>query len=117
MRCWLIVSALIAVFASASRASFESDWRFLIGDPKDAERNDFDDSSWRKLDLPHDWSIEGAFDKNAAAGGAGAFLPTGIGWHRKHFSLPDSDSGRRVFIEFDGVMANSEVWINGHSLG
>jgi beta-galactosidase len=111
------MAALIAVIATPLRASFENDWRFVLGDPKGAEGGDFDASAWRRLDLPHDWSIEGAFDKNEPAGGAGAFLPTGVGWYRKHFSLPASDSGKRVFVEFDGVMANSDVFINGHLLG
>src|SRR6202042_2014539 len=64
-----------------------------------------------------DWSIEGPFDPNAAAGGAGGFLPTGIGWDREHFTLGDYGPQARVFIEFDGVMANSDVWINGVHLG
>ncbi|HTQ38804.1 MAG TPA: glycoside hydrolase family 2 TIM barrel-domain containing protein [Pirellulales bacterium] len=96
---------------------FDADWRFYKGDAKGAEAPDFDDANWRKLDVPHDWSIEGPFDKDNPTGGAGAFLPAGVGWYRKHFTLPAADKGHRVFIEFDGVMANSEVWINGHSLG
>lgn len=67
--------------------------------------------------MPHDWSIEGPFDEKNPAGGAGGFLPTGIGWYRKHFTLPVRYAGKRVFIEFDGVMANSDVWINGFHLG
>jgi beta-galactosidase len=69
------------------------------------------------VDVPHDWSIEGPFAASNPTGGAGGFLPAGIGWYRKHFSLPADYSGRRVFIEFDGVMANSDVWINGMHLG
>jgi beta-galactosidase len=98
-------------------SSFDSDWRFLKGDAADAEQPDFDDAAWRKLDVPHDWSIEGPFDKNNPTGGAGGFLPSGVGWYRKHFTLPADDKGRRVFIDFDGVMANSDVWINGFHLG
>ena len=67
--------------------------------------------------MPHDWSIEGPFDQAAPTRGSGAFLPAGVGWYRKHFTLPAEYAKQRVFIEFDGVMANSEVWINGHSLG
>src|SRR5437867_4545374 len=92
---------------------FDSNWAFALGDPPSAQSPDFDDSMWRKLDVPHDWSIEGAFDRDALARGAGAFLPTGIGWYRKHFTLPESDSARRAFIEFDGVMANSDGYVNG----
>src|SRR4051812_16172023 len=97
--------------------NFDAGWLFTLGDPNGAHAADFDDSAWRKLDVPHDWSIEGAFDRGASAGGAGAFLPTGVGWYRKHFTLPDADAARRVFAEFDGVMANSDVYVNGVALG
>ncbi|HEV2765689.1 MAG TPA: glycoside hydrolase family 2 TIM barrel-domain containing protein, partial [Pyrinomonadaceae bacterium] len=80
-------------------------------------RADFDDAAWRKLDVPHDWSIEGPFSKDNPTGKDGGFLPSGVGWYRKHFTLPASYSGRRVFVEFDGVMANSDVWVNGRHLG
>ena len=97
--------------------SFDAGWRFLKADAPGAEQPAFDDAAWRSLSLPHDWSIEGPFDQNAPAGGAGAFLPTGIGWYRKRFNLPETDSRRRVFVDFDGVMANSDVWVNGFHLG
>ncbi|HEY4984281.1 MAG TPA: sugar-binding domain-containing protein, partial [Verrucomicrobiae bacterium] len=96
---------------------FETNWRFLKADAPGAEQSDFNDITWRNLSVPHDWSIEGPFAETNLTGGAGAFLPSGIGWYRKHFSLPKNDSGRSVSIEFDGVMQNSEVWINGVSLG
>ena len=99
------------------RENFDTSWRFLKGDIKDGEKLNFDDASWRMLDVPHDWSIEGPFDAQSPAGGAGAFLPGGVGWYRKHFTLPADALGRRVFIEFDGIMANSDVWINGTLLG
>lgn len=97
--------------------SFDNDWRFLKDDPTNAEQVQFDDSSWRTLDVPHDWSIEGPFSQTNKTGGAGGFLPSGVGWYRKHFTLPQNVSGRCAFIEFDGVMANSDVWINGFHLG
>lgn len=96
---------------------FDTGWRFLKADAAGAEKSGFDDAAWRKLDVPHDWSIEGTFDEKNPAGGAGGFLPAGVGWYRKHFTLPASDARRRVFVEFDGVMANSDVWINGAHLG
>ena len=96
---------------------FDDDWRFFKGDAPGADAVEFDDSQWRKLDVPHDWSIEGPFDQSNPTRGAGGFLPAGVGWYRKQFTLPDDYAKRRVFIEFDGVMANSEAWINGHSLG
>src|SRR5262245_55692283 len=96
--------------------SMDHDW-FFSRNPADAESPTFNDSEWRKLDVPHDWSIEGPFDEKNPAGGAGGFLPTGIGWYRKHFKLPADYSHKRIFIDFDGVMANSDVWINGFHLG
>ena len=97
--------------------SFDEDWRFLKSDANGAEKPNFDDSIWRKLDVPHDWSIEGPFDEKNPTEGAGAFLPAGVGWYRKHFTLRDSIVGKHIFVDFDGVMANSEVWINGELLG
>ena len=97
--------------------NFDSDWLFLKADATNAEQIQFDDSAWRKLNVPHDWSIEGPFSETNKTGGAGAFLPSGVVWYRKHFSLPENLSNRCAFIEFDGVMANSDVWINGFHLG
>src|SRR6267378_8249184 len=106
-----------ALAAARIVSSFDTNWLFLKGDVTGAEQSDFDDAAWRKLDVPHDWSIEGPFDKNNPTGGAGGFLPAGVGWYRKHFKLPEDYNGRLVFIDFDGVMANSDVWINGSHLG
>jgi beta-galactosidase len=103
--------------ARAATRPMDADWKFSRGDFAGAELADFDDASWRTLDVPHDWSIEGPFDRLNPAGGAGAFLPDGVGWYRKRFTLPQEESGQRIFIEFDGVMANSDVWINGTHLG
>jgi beta-galactosidase len=117
-----VASATTAASANpAQRArittSFDLDWRFLKADAPDAEKPNFDDATWRSLNVPHDWSIEGPFDANNPTGGAGGFLPAGVGWYRKRFILPADYAQRRVFIDFDGVMANSDVWINGHHLG
>src|SRR5262245_6186444 len=97
--------------------SMDQDWFFSLENPAGAESPTFNDSAWRKLDVPHDWSIEGPFDEKNPAGGAGGFLPTDIGWYRKNFTLPTDYSHKRIFIDFDGVMANSDVWINGFHLG
>ena len=113
----LVCTAACAVAAQRTTISFDPDWRFLKGDAAGGEKTDFDDSGWRSLDVPHDWSIEGSFDEKNPTGGAGAFLPAGVGWYRKHFSLPPQFAEQRVFIDFDGVMANSDVWINGTHLG
>lgn len=95
--------------------NFNFNWKFYNGDIPVASNPGYDDTGWRVLDLPHDWSIEGPFD-NKYASGTG-FLPGGIGWYRKSFSVPASLKNRRVFINFDGVYNNSEVWINGFYLG
>ena len=97
--------------------SFDGGWRFKKGDAPGAEQPQFDDSNWRRINVPHDWSIEGPFSETNKTGGAGGFLPSGVAWYRKAFTLPDADSNRCVFVEFDGVMANSDVWINGVQLG
>jgi len=99
------------------KAKFNTDWKFILDDKSGFESPDFNDSTWRSLDLPHDWSIEGQFNAKNLAGGQGAFLPCGIGWYRKSFILPDSMKSKRVVIQFDGVYMNSKVYINGHFLG
>jgi len=98
------------------RDSFDFGWKFFKGDAPGAQQPNFADGSWRDLDLPHDWSIEGPFREEPGSEKS-AHLPTGIGWYRKHFNIPESYRGRKVFIEFDGVYQNSEVWINGEYLG
>ncbi len=97
--------------------NFGKNWKFNLGDVPNGQESGLNDSHWRTLDLPHDWSIEGQFSKDNPATPGGGALPGGIGWYRKTFSLPNSEKGRLAFIEFDGVYRNSEVWINGHYLG
>ncbi len=96
---------------------FNKDWKFILEDKTGFESTLLDDAEWRSLDLPHDWGVEGKFNQNNPAGGNGAFLPTGIGWYRKIFVLPDSLKGKRIVIQFDGIYMNSKVYINGHFLG
>jgi beta-galactosidase len=100
---------------------FTTGWRFLQADAPGAEKPGFDDSAWVGVTLPHDWSIAGPFKEDAPSRGAGAFAPTGIGWYRKTFTVPDADAtptaARRTYIVFDGVMANSDVYLNGELLG
>lgn len=98
----------------------DTDWKFFLPgllDTADASSVELADSAWRTLNLPHDWTIEGPYNNAFPSGSGGGYLPTGLGWYRKYFSLGDSDSSKRIFIEFDGVMANSDVWINGYHLG
>jgi len=114
---------LLMLFAGVSARSgrqtiaMDAQWRFALGTHTDAVKPDFNDAGWRLLDVPHDWSIEGEYSRDNPTGRGGGYLPAGDGWYRKSFSLPQVDAGKKVFIEFDGVMANSEVYINGHLLG
>lgn len=98
------------------RICFDFDWMFEQADPGGAERTDFDDSSWRQLDVPHDFSIEGPFDPEAKGGGSHGFSPAGVGWYRKHFWLADPRADR-VWIEFDGVYKAATVFLNGLRVG
>jgi len=96
---------------------FCDDWKFKLADISDGYKYDFDDSDWRVLDLPHDWGIEGKFAKENPADYYGGALPGGLGWYRKTFTIPDFDKDKLIFIDFDGVYRNSEVWINDQYLG
>ena len=120
-RCQIILLTSLLWWALAANArvteNFDAGWKFLSGDLPGAERPDLDDATWKPVTLPHDWSIAGPFAETNLTGGAGAFLPAGVAWYRKNFLLPEKNQDRRVFIEFDGVMQNSDVWINGFHLG
>lgn len=97
-------------------SSFNENWKFSKGEKANGMKAEFDDSSWRQLDLPHDWAIEGPFDEkyNARSGG----LPFhGIGWYRKKFNVPNQLEGKKAFVHFEGVMNRAEVWINGQKIG
>jgi len=100
-----------------TRNCIDFDWRFAPGDFPEAVDRTFDDSAWRLLDLPHDWSIEATPHPDNPAHAAGGFFPGGIGWYRKQIEIPPDLGDRRVLIEFDGVYMNSEVWCNGRSCG
>src|SRR5688500_6754025 len=92
-------------------------WKFSQTDTMGADKAAFNDINWRTVALPHHWSIESEFVQNAPTGGGGGYLPTGIGWYRKRFNLSKSAMSKSVWIAFDGVYRNSDVWINGHHLG
>ncbi|OQP56911.1 beta-galactosidase [Niastella vici] len=96
---------------------FDYNWKFSLGDHPDARNVDFNDNNWRNLDLPHDWSIEGRVDSLNASGNDGGYFPAGTGWYRKRFIVPAAWKGKHLSIYFEGVYMNSEVFINGQSLG
>jgi beta-galactosidase len=99
------------------RLSFDEDWSFRLTDIPEASAPQFDDSGWRMLDLPHDWSIECDYHPDNPTGKFGAYLPGGIGWYRKTFLLTPELQDKRLYLEFEGVYMNSDVYINGHHLG
>lgn len=95
---------------------FNKNWLFIKDSVPNAESVSTDDSQWRKVNVPHDWAIEGPFsDKNNARNGG---LPIdGIAWYRKHFTVEAKNKNKQISIEFDGVMDNSKVYINGNFVG
>ena len=97
--------------------NFNDDWYFYLGEIPGFYVPDFDDTDWRVLDVPHDWSVEGQFSKDNASASSGGYLPTGIGCYRKTFVLPKGSEGKRIKIRFDGVYMNSSVYVNGVYLG
>lgn len=107
-------------------SAFDVDWRFArFGLQPDGSRREepagleafaADDAAWRRLDVPHDWGIEGPFRQDLE-GFTGKLPWRGIGWYRKHFSVPEGDRGRRLYLDFDGAMAHAEVWLNGQKVG
>ncbi len=119
-----LVTLLIALLASSAAAqaprailNFNQGWSFFKGDPSGAEAPEFDDAAWRVVSLPHDWAIEGVPEKDAPEGQGGGYFRTGTGWYRKRFTLPQADGAKHIYIAFDGVMANSDVWVNGFHVG
>ena len=116
----LIIPSLFAcliTFGQRTIINFNKDWKFFLGNDESAKESSFNDAAWRKLNVPHDWSIEGEFSKEHPTTFNQGALPAGIGWYRKTFTLPASSKDKKVYIDFDGVYRNSEVWINGHYLG
>ena len=94
---------------------FNENWRFNLSDEKEGAQPELDDSKWRVLNLPHDWSVEGVYSPDKAS--ATGYLPGGIAWYRKTFTVPDSEKGNNVYIYFEGVYNHSEVFVNGQSVG
>src|SRR5665213_2119339 len=117
--CSSVIHAVAApsmIRSEKRRISFNDDWRFFKGDSDGAEKPGFDDSKWAQVRLPHDWAIEGPFDRTLNPH-TGALPISGTGWYRKTCTLAAAFDGRYVTVEFDGAMSNSRVWLNGHELG
>jgi len=117
---WLLAgmfSTAALALSAATITGLDAGWKFQRGDATGAEQPDFADAGWSAVNLPHDWSIAGPFAETNSTGGAGAFLPAGVSWYRLALPVPVLQPGQRIFVEFEGVMANSDVWINGFHLG
>jgi len=115
--CVSVFTTLFAAELPRQHINFDDDWRFLQEDVKGVEEPAFDDSAWRKLTLPHDWSIEGEYRKSNPMGGSCGYLPAGIGCYRKTINVPKEWKGKTVEVAFDGVFMNSTVWANGRKIG
>lgn len=116
--CCMLLWACSSVSVSPrEKICFNDNWSFSLSDNPQASETDFDDKDWRVLNLPHDWAIEGDFSKDNPSGTGGGALPGGTGWYRKTFIPSNEDSDKIIRIDFDGVYMNSEVFINGKSLG
>jgi len=131
--CWaapLILVCAVAAFAQPQGdRNFDSNWHFLRADAPGADQTAFEDSAWRVLDVPHDWSIEdlpsngsanriGPFDRDLSAGkDATGNMVGGTGWYRKYFTLSANDCSKMVFVRFDGVYMDADFWLNGQPLG
>lgn len=95
--------------------NFNENWKFYLGDASGADGEQFDDSAWKNVDLPHDYSIDQEY--TTAGEAESGYKLGGIGWYRKNFKVDESLKGKSVRIDFDGVYMDSTVWINGHRLG
>ncbi len=117
----LFFTLLLSIMASGSVCSgnwnrFNNNWKFTKGNPENAQSTNFDDSSWEKVNLPHDWAIKGPF--NEQENGSTGKLPwRGEGWYRNTFTLSSEDQGKVVYIKFDGVMSSPQIFVNGKLAG
>jgi beta-galactosidase len=121
--CLLLIFSFGLTAQKNTTINFDNDWNFHLGGAQGADQNNFDDSKWRKIDLPHDWSIEdlngtrSPFNPDAISQVSGGFTTGGTGWYRKTFKVAPTDKGKKIQVQFDGVYMNADVWINGYHLG
>lgn len=114
---WLLFAAAFTQTMADTR-SINKDWKFILGDVPAARQIDYDDASWRRLSLPHDWAFENGYSADGAQGAQGGYAQGGIGWYRKELVLsPEELRAEKVFLDFEAAYMNSEVWINGQYLG
>ncbi|MFR9582331.1 MAG: glycoside hydrolase family 2 TIM barrel-domain containing protein [Rikenellaceae bacterium] len=120
MKRFVFLVNLIFAFnlAIGSTTTINKSWKFTLDDPKGAQKESFDDSSWRELHLPHDWAFENGYSSDGAQADRGGYAMGGIGWYRKNINITQEQlKDRLIYIDFDGIYMNSEVWINGKYLG
>ncbi len=117
----ILIIVLFSFFAINSKAqdrlNFNENWKFKLGDDSNRNVTNYNDVNWRELDLPHDWSIEGDYDKNNPTSHFAGYLPSGVAWYRKTIKIPSNWKNRHIEIAFDGISMNSTVWANGKKLG
>ena len=99
------------------KQNLSRNWRFHLNDVEWGRWGKIDYSSWRVLDLPHDWSIELPRDAKNVTGDSGGWFPMGVGWYQKPLEIKPEWRGRKIFIEFEGVYMNAMMWLNKHCLG
>jgi len=126
MRLFLLLISILSISSSCktdnndisrSIEDFNYDWKFNLGDTPNAFDSVFNDDQWKKINVPHDWSIEEGYQETGDVASSSGFVPGGIGWYRKSFILTEADKNKQISIQFDGVYNNSTVWINGKLLG
>ena len=100
-----------------TKTLFDQGWRFFLGTPDWPRHQEPDDSNWRLIDLPHDWSVELPRKADNPSAASGGFFEGGRGWYRKNIEVPEDWRGKDVRLEFEGVYMNAEVWLNEHYLG
>ena len=127
--CLVCVLCGLTTIQARQRQNFDADWLFILADSAQMSEVNYNDASWRRLNVPHDWAIEGDFYVGNPSGAGGGALPGGIGWYRKHFRIEELKNGKmeelqsfnssnfQFFLEFDGVYMNSTVYVNGQKVG
>ena len=95
----------------------DSSWKFFLGDEQAASKSDYNDSKWRIVNLPHDWSIEHSIDEKALSGNDGGYRVAGIAWYRKELMVPAALKEEKVYLYFEGVYMNSSIYVNGQLIG
>lgn len=99
------------------KTRIDSSWKFFLGDELAASKSDYNDSKWRIVNLPHDWSIEHSISEKVPAGNDGGYRVAGIAWYRKELMVPASLKGEKVYLYFEGVYMNSSIYVNGQLIG